>query len=201
MRTPSKKQTVNVAAVILSGGQGERMQGQDKGLIPYRGQPMLEWTLQVVEPLVGEVLISCNRNYSTYEQFKVPLVMDSSVGFIGPLGGIQAAMDKVGSQYSHLLVLPCDTPNICSEALQLLLAVSNDEPDKIVFLSTKGRPQFLHAIVPMVFKSALSNWLSEGQRAVYRWYKTCDVVQVDADKYADSLLNVNCLAQVEAQVS
>lgn len=192
----STSQSSKVAAVILSGGQGERVQGQDKGLIPYRGCPMIEWTLQVVKPLVGEVLISCNRNYSVYEQFGVPLVSDCIEGFVGPLGGIHAAMDRVGSQYTHLLILPCDTPHISSEALGLLLTASNDEPDKIVFLSAQRRPQFLHAIVPLALKPALSNWLGKGQRAVYRWYETCPVIQVDAEKYADSLLNVNRLSQV-----
>ena len=200
MNISSENRYLNVAAVILSGGQGERMQGQDKGLVSYRGRPMIEWSLQTVAPLVGEVLISCNRNRTEYGQFSMPLVADCIEGFVGPLGGMHAAMNKVEGLYEHLLVLPCDTPHISSEVLRLLLSASAKEPGKIIFLSAGGRPQFLHAIIPVSLKQALADWLAEGQRAVYRWYKTCEVVQIDAEEYADSLLNVNRLSQIESQL-
>ena len=55
-----------VAAVILAGGQGRRMGGADKGLVEYRGRPLIEWVLEVLTPQVDELVISANRNLDTY---------------------------------------------------------------------------------------------------------------------------------------
>lgn len=34
-----------VSAWLLAGGEGRRMQGQDKGLVPWRGRPLAAWAL------------------------------------------------------------------------------------------------------------------------------------------------------------
>ena len=41
-----------VTGVILAGGQGRRMGGQDKGLIPYRERPLIEHIISLLKPQV-----------------------------------------------------------------------------------------------------------------------------------------------------
>ncbi|MDP2253153.1 MAG: NTP transferase domain-containing protein, partial [Thiobacillus sp.] len=79
----SKLASVRVAAVILAGGQGRRMGGADKGLIDYRGRPLVEWALAALAPQVGEILISANRNLDLYAAYGHRVLPDTMPDFPG----------------------------------------------------------------------------------------------------------------------
>lgn len=49
------------SGLVLSGGRGARMGGVDKGLMEWRGMPMVERVCRRMKPLVGELMVSCNR--------------------------------------------------------------------------------------------------------------------------------------------
>ncbi|MGB9128090.1 MAG: molybdenum cofactor guanylyltransferase, partial [Thiobacillus sp.] len=106
----SKLASARVAAVILAGGQGQRMGGADKGLIGYRGRPLIEWALAALSPQVGEILISANRNFETYAAYGHRVLPDTLPDFPGPLAGVLAALEAVNVDW--LLVVPCDTPHL-----------------------------------------------------------------------------------------
>lgn len=98
-----------VAAVILAGGQGRRMGGADKGLLDYRGRPLVEWVLDALAPQVAEILISANRNLDRYARYGRRVLPDALPDFPGPLAGVLAALDAVDTEW--LLAVPCDTPD------------------------------------------------------------------------------------------
>lgn len=181
----------SIAAVILAGGQGSRMGGEDKGLVPFRQDPMISWTLERVQSQVDELMISCNRNRETYDRFGVVTVTDDTQGFVGPLAGVQAAMNHLDGRHSHLLVLPCDTPLIREELLGLLIDKAKQQPDAITLLHADGRPQFLHAVIPVQYHANLNATLASGQRAVFKWYKQFPIQSVDVESHAQCLVNMN----------
>ncbi|MFY9459111.1 MAG: NTP transferase domain-containing protein, partial [Aquabacterium commune] len=43
--TPDVPPTHTVSAWLLAGGEGRRMQGQDKGLVNWQGRPLAAWVL------------------------------------------------------------------------------------------------------------------------------------------------------------
>ena len=47
-----------VSAVILAGGMGRRMGGQDKGQVELQGQPLIEYVLNAIRPQVKTILIN-----------------------------------------------------------------------------------------------------------------------------------------------
>ena len=57
------------SGLVLSGGQGRRMGGVDKGLVQWCGMPMAERVCRQLRPLVSELLVSCNRNPERYAAF------------------------------------------------------------------------------------------------------------------------------------
>jgi molybdopterin-guanine dinucleotide biosynthesis protein A len=51
---------------VLSGGQGSRMGGVDKGLLPWQGLPLAWHVAQRLEPQVRQVQVNANRHMSQY---------------------------------------------------------------------------------------------------------------------------------------
>ena len=51
----------NTCTVILAGGRGSRMQGQDKGLMNWQGKPLIEHIIGDLELQDTCVMISANR--------------------------------------------------------------------------------------------------------------------------------------------
>lgn len=182
---------MKLAAVVLSGGEGSRMQGQDKGLLPHQGEQMILHSLKLADQFATRVAISCNRNESHYAALGFATLRDNLVGYQGPLAGIHAAMKEFQQAYTHLLVLPCDTPYLSVSAVEKLLLASRECPDAICYLATEERPHFLHAVVPLALADSLQRWLSQGERAVYKWYRQFPCKEVLLPASGEVFKNIN----------
>ena len=97
-----------ITGVILAGGQGRRMGGQDKGLINFENKPLIQSVIEKVLPQVEHIIINANRNTSTYEAFGYPVISDTMNNFQGPLAGFLAAMIFAPTKY--IICVPCDGP-------------------------------------------------------------------------------------------
>ena len=109
------------------------MGGQDKGLIPLAGRPLIAWVIAALTPQVGRILISANRNQAAYAAFGHPVIGDEAVGaglagFQGPLAGIAAAMTRMETPW--LLTLPCDAPLAPADLAPRLAAALAHGPDR-----------------------------------------------------------------------
>lgn len=123
-----------VTAVVLCGGRGSRLGGVDKGLIPLGGKALALWVAQSLARQAGTVLISANRNFSTYRAMGFEVITDRGAappldapepqcgpaqpGEFGPLGGILAALKAASTPY--LAIAPCDAPLIPAMLIQRL---------------------------------------------------------------------------------
>ena len=63
------------------------MGGRDKGLLNWRGRPLIAWLHDLTKPLSDDLIISCNRNQERYAAFADQLVGDGNQDFAGPLPG------------------------------------------------------------------------------------------------------------------
>ncbi|MBN4079506.1 NTP transferase domain-containing protein, partial [Beggiatoa alba] len=92
MNTAVKKWDANnatkVNGLILAGGRGKRMGGEDKGLILFESKCLIEHCITKLQPQVNEIFISANRNIEQYRQYGFTVLQDSLDGFQGPLAGI-----------------------------------------------------------------------------------------------------------------
>ena len=107
-----------ISAVILAGGQGLRMHGKDKGLIEFKGLPLIAHVVSVVNPKVGRIFVSANRSFDEYSLYG-EVIADDLEGFQGPLAGISKALKVCSTDY--LLVLPCDSPLVDAELIDDLI--------------------------------------------------------------------------------
>ena len=82
----------DITAVILAGGRGQRMGGQDKGLVTLWGKPLIKHILKTLDGQVGGIVISANRSLEHYREFGHPVIEDGVGENRGPLAGVAAAL-------------------------------------------------------------------------------------------------------------
>lgn len=104
-----------ITGVVLAGGKSERM-GEDKGLMPFRGKPLVAYPLQLMEQFCSEILISAHNQ--AYTSFGYPVVADQVSG-LGPMGGLYSCM--LSSANDLHLFLSCDMPLISPAIIRLML--------------------------------------------------------------------------------
>jgi molybdopterin-guanine dinucleotide biosynthesis protein A len=168
-----------VAAVILAGGEGRRMGGLDKGLIEYRGRPLVEWALAILAPQVGELVISANRNLDRYAAYGHRVLPDTLPGFPGPLAGVLAALDAVRADW--LLVVPCDTPHLPEDLACRLLSAAQQAQAPLAVAEDATRVHHGCFIVRTDQRDALAAYLARGERAIRHWQAGLDTVRVQFD--------------------
>ena len=150
----------NCSIVLLAGGRGQRMGGQDKGWVSWQGQALIEHMQQVVRPLTDDSIISCNRNHQRYQPLADQLVSDPDQDFTGPLVGIISAL-KV-ARHPFVIVLPCDAPRIDQALLSQLYQAAGEHP---AMLQHQGHWQPLFSIIPKAQLKTLQNVWNAGERS------------------------------------
>src|SRR4051812_30393508 len=53
---------ISITGLILAGGRGSRMGSVDKGLQPFRGEPMVAHVIARLSPQVGNLIINANQH-------------------------------------------------------------------------------------------------------------------------------------------
>ena len=106
---------MKVSAIILAGGKSSRM-GKDKGLIKYRGKPMVQHVIDVCRTFTSDIVISTNNQI--YSVFGYPLVHDNFTEK-GPIGGLEAAL-SISSTIDNI-VCACDMPSLSPEIFELIM--------------------------------------------------------------------------------
>ncbi|MGB3249891.1 MAG: NTP transferase domain-containing protein, partial [Tabrizicola sp.] len=77
---------MRIFGVILAGGEGRRMAGADKALVPLAGRPLIAHVLDRLEPQVERMLVSANGDAARFAGFGCPVVADAAPQ--GPLSGV-----------------------------------------------------------------------------------------------------------------
>ena len=90
---------------ILAGGHGRRWGGRDKGLIAFRGRPLLANACQPRPRQAREILICCRDNARFYAHYG-DRVLCESAPHRGPCAGIGALLAACESE--TLIILPTD---------------------------------------------------------------------------------------------
>jgi len=115
------------SAVVLAGGFSQRF-GRDKCLIELAGKPLLVHVLEKVSKIVNECLVVVaseeqRRMLSSMLGSEASLVVDKYEGQ-SPLVGALTGFETVQGEYA--LLLPCDTPFISADVVELLFDLCAD---------------------------------------------------------------------------
>lgn len=177
------------SVLLLAGGRGQRMGGRDKGLIDWRGRPLIAWLHDCVRPLTDDLIISCNRNLERYQPFADRLVSDQNDDFPGPLAGIRAGLDV--ARHDHLLVLPCDAPLIDRELIDALRQQAARHPQRPVMLRQGDYWQPLFSLIPVNMRDSVEHAWRAGERAPRNVFIRQGAIALDCQEDDIRLANLN----------
>lgn len=178
----------DTTVAILAGGEGSRLDGQDKGLVELAGRPLIEWVLAALEREGHSgVLILANRNLPQYRHY-AECIQDATPGFAGPLAGIATALSNCSTPW--LATAPVDCPMPPCGWLSRLRQAANSahESSAVVALGDRRQPLFA------LYNTALAESAAQQLRrdgGVARWQDRVGSVQVDLSDLPGDWSNLN----------
>lgn len=163
----------DITGLVLAGGRAQRMGGIDKGLIPFKGIPLIESALERLKPQVHTILINANRNHSIYSSYGYPVLADEDDSFSGPLAGFVAGLKACKTPY--LLTVPCDSPLFPLDLANQLVDSLKTNQVKIGYASsqdTAGKiwAQPVFCLMHKDLLGSLKIFLESGERKIDRWF-------------------------------
>lgn len=181
---------IPVTGIILAGGEGRRMGGVDKGWVHYQGTPLIQHVIKAISPQVDNLIISANRNLKQYQQLGYP-VFEDNTPYLGPLGGIAAALSHIQTEYG--LIVPTDAPHIPVNLVDQLI---EKQPAKLILCQDNERLQPLFGLYHRSLVKSIQNFLNQGQRKLTRWClnQTPETVLFENNR---CFTNLNSLADLE----
>ena len=173
-----------MSAVVLAGGQGSRMNGQDKGLQLFRGQSLVSLAVQRLQAQTlapDSMCINANRNLHYYQTLGFEVWPDAQAEFAGPLAGFLAGVTHCTDPY--LLTVPCDTPLFPLNLAESLMKVLHSEGADIATAASPDdegllRRQPVFCLMKVTLRESLQKFLAEGGRKIGAWtalHKTVEV--------------------------
>lgn len=182
-----------ITGVVLAGGLGRRMGGNDKGLLEISGRPLITHIIDILRPQVGSVLINANRNLDGYRDFGFPVVQDVVGGFFGPLMGMASALQASDTPY--LLTVPCDSPLLPVDLCVRLYRALTTANAEIGVAHDGARMQPVFALLRRELLQDLLVYLEQGGRKIDTWYAEHRFILVDFSDRTEAFLNINTPAE------
>lgn len=164
-----------VTGAILAGGQGSRVGGLDKGMLPVLSEPLVAQVARSLRRQAGTILISANRHVAEYAAYG-EVVADRIDGFRGPLAGIDAAIAACRTPW--LLTVPVDCPRPPEDLMPRLRAAAEAAGACGAAARTEAQREPLFAIYRVAALGSLEDALQR-DLPVWRWQDELGVIEVD----------------------
>lgn len=188
-----------LTVAIQAGGESKRM-GQDKGLVPFQGQPLIMRVLNRVAIIADELVITSNQP-EQYRFLGLTPVPDRQPGR-GALGGLYTALDA--AHYPAVAIVACDMPFVNPLLLAFQLQLLNETGADLVIPRTPDGLEPFHAVyrretcLPHVRAA-----LQFDQRRVDAWFPLVKVHELTPeaiqpyDPLGLAFLNINTPAELQ----
>lgn len=184
-----KPESSKITGCVLAGGRARRMGGRDKGLLLFRGRPLVSYALEALKTVTGQVIINANRNVDRYAEFGCPVVPDATGSFDGPLAGLLSALNWAESEF--VLTVPCDSPLVTGILLSRLVDEFRN-PDIEIAVADDG--ERLHPVFLLARRSvaaSLERYLRRGERKIDPWLREHRLARTDFRDVLELFYNLN----------
>lgn len=192
----STNSTPPLSLGILAGGEGQRVGGEDKGLLLFNQKPLIEHVLQAAPTeLFSSVTISANRNLQRYQQYGQ--VVSDAPEHQGPLAGLAALLGACETEW--LLTLPCDCPRLPPDfgekLARFLLAVLPEQQGAV--MNDGERDQNAVLLLRRNALPSLLQYLKQGDKAVHRFLKPLTLTPIIFNHWPAEYWNANTIEALQ----
>jgi molybdopterin-guanine dinucleotide biosynthesis protein A len=178
-----------ITGLVLAGGLGRRMGGEDKGLVQLAGRPMVSHVIEGLRPQVGPLLINANRNLDRYSAFGVEVIADSLQGYMGPLAGVLSGLQRLSTEF--LVTAPCDAPMVAPDLVRRLHEACVAGAADLAVATDGIRQQRVFLLLRAGVGASLEAYLAGGGRKIDTWFGTVRLAEADFRDEPDTFVNVN----------
>jgi molybdenum cofactor guanylyltransferase len=185
----------DITGVILAGGKGRRINGQDKGLLSFHGKPLIEYVIDSLRPQVKTLLINANRNIDQYQQFGYPVIQDTITGYCGPLAGVASGIEH--AETTLIVTAPCDCPLPPADLVERLLKRLQTINATVSVAHDGKRLQPMFALLTQAVYSGLVSYLNNSGRRVDRWYEQQSMAITDFSDMPQAFNNINTINDID----
>ena len=186
--------------VILAGGRSSRFGGGFKTLSCIKNKSILNIIIEKLKKNKVEILININENHEQFNKTKLPIVIDKKKGFLGPLAGIHASIDKCIQDYPNkewVFTVPSDTPFLPENILEVFCN-KIDSNNEILIARSNNK---IHPVVSMwnvKLLNSLEKELNKNNRKIMTWVEKHNFTFVDFDyKKVDPFFNINTTSDLK----
>lgn len=134
-----------ITGIILAGGKSTRM-GTDKGLMPFRGKPMIQHIINPMAKICERILVVSEN--SMYGMFGFELIKDEKPDY-GPVMGILSGLRQ--STTDRNLILSCDAPFVGFNLMKELV-LKSDGANVVAACSSEG----IHPLIAVYDRDCIS---------------------------------------------
>ncbi len=184
--------------LILAGGRGRRLGGQDKAFVRLGGETLLARMRGRLSPQVDRIAVSSNAP-QLFAGLGLEVVADLKPGYLGPLAGIHAALARWPD--ACVLTVAVDLPFVPRDLAPRLHAALGDAA---CAYATNGTHHALAILWAPGQAAAVEQFLDAGERGVRPYIKAHGrPVPFEPDVDSDIGFNINTpedLAAAEARV-
>ncbi len=183
----------DLTGIILAGGKSSRM-GREKGLVEFRGKPLIQFEIDLLLHFTDRILISSGN--PDYGSFKLEMVPDDVLG-LGPAAGLASALRNSETLWN--VVLACDLPFLEPELIDFLLV--NTSGFQAVIPCHDGGNEPLAGLYRRDLAEQFTNAMASGTLAIHKILETVSVKYVDVShlfvRYPLLFANFNTLQDLE----
>lgn len=183
----------SITWVILAGGEGRRMGGDDKGLLAVGDTTLVDIIAGKIRAQLRaaqrdeKILISANRNLEVYRRV-AEVVSDLENQYRGPLSGILTAL--MSTKTDWIAVTPCDSPNIPEQYVDRMVAATTGEANALVAYDGK-QLQPVFCLVKRDLIPILQAFLQRNERKVGLFFREVAAEKLDFSDNIELFVNIN----------
>jgi molybdenum cofactor guanylyltransferase len=182
-----------LTGILLAGGKSSRM-GQEKGLVDFRGKPLIQYGIDLLSAYTDRILISSSN--PCYLPFGFEMVPDDVAGQ-GPASGIATALRRSGTPWN--LIVACDLPLLQPELIECLLG--NATGFQAVIPLHDGKPEPLAGLYHLELAQIFGSSVREGKLSLRKILADVCINYINTDelmqKFPLLFSNMNSLDDLE----
>lgn len=183
----------NVGAVVLCGGQSQRM-GYPKWKLPVGSITILDHIVQSIDPLVSPIVVCCGSELIEYARTGVRIVLDENKN-CGPLEGMRAGLANLVGDVDLAFMFACDSPYVVIPAMKVLY--ESISTNQAVMPVSENRVYAMNGLYRVSAHNEMAKMIAAGNLRVQQLANQIEAEQIGieqiktVDPSLDSLANIN----------